>query len=88
MSTWARRHCSTRCRSAGSACTARRRAPRVQIEVAWVLRAKPRRWCDATQTYTALGNGLIRFVSDTFRTELSIDAEGYVTHYPGLADRV
>jgi len=39
------------------------------------------------QTYTVLGSGKIRYSSGTFSAELSLDAEGYVTHYPGLADR-
>jgi hypothetical protein len=38
------------------------------------------------QTYTALGDGLVRYVSGSFTAELSVDADGFVTHYPGLAD--
>lgn len=57
-----------------------------EIEVAWVL-VPSLEVVEAKQTYTALGDSLIRFTSDTFRAELSIDQHGYVTHYPGLADR-
>ncbi len=39
------------------------------------------------QTYTVLGEGRIRFTSGTFTAELQVDADGYVTHYPGLATR-
>lgn len=39
----------------------------------------------AEQTYTALGDGRVRFASGTFTAELTVDAGGYVTDYPGLA---
>ncbi len=39
----------------------------------------------AEQTYTVLGDGRVRYSSSTFTAELTLDAEGYVTHYPGLA---
>jgi hypothetical protein len=39
------------------------------------------------QTYTVLGADKIQYRSGTFSADLSIDAGGYVTHYPGLADR-
>ena len=38
------------------------------------------------QTYTALGDGRVRYVSGSFTAELTVDADGFVTHYPGLAD--
>jgi hypothetical protein len=57
-----------------------------QIDVAWVL-VPSLEVIVATQTYTALGDGQIRFASDTFRADIGVDSEGYVTHYPGLAER-
>jgi uncharacterized protein len=39
----------------------------------------------AKQTYTVLGPGSIRYASGDFSADLSVDGEGYVTHYPGLA---
>jgi uncharacterized protein len=41
----------------------------------------------AEQTYTALGDGRVRYASGTFTTDLTVDAAGYVIHRPGLADR-
>ncbi len=55
------------------------------IEVAWVL-LPSLEVIDSTQTYTALGDGRVTFTSGTFTTELTLNADGYVTHYPGLAD--
>jgi len=39
------------------------------------------------QTYTALGEGRVRFSSGTFTANLAVDHEGYVVTYPGLAER-
>jgi hypothetical protein len=39
------------------------------------------------QVYTALGDGRVRFESDSFRADLTLDADGYVVHYPELAER-
>lgn len=39
------------------------------------------------QVYTALGGHRVRFASGGFTAELRLDDAGYVTHYPGLADR-
>jgi len=39
------------------------------------------------QTYTPLGGTRVRFESDDFRADLTVDADGYVVHYPGLAQR-
>ncbi|WDZ87978.1 putative glycolipid-binding domain-containing protein [Micromonospora cathayae] len=58
-----------------------------RIEVAWVL-LPSLMVVPAEQTYTALGPGRVGFASDTFRAEVEVDADGYVTHYPGLADRI
>lgn len=56
------------------------------IEVAWIL-VPSLEVVDAKQTYTALGDGQIRFTSDTFTADISVDSDGFVTHYPGLAER-
>jgi hypothetical protein len=42
---------------------------------------------DSRQNYTVVGNGRLTFTSGSFTAELTLDAEGYVTHYPGLAER-
>ena len=41
----------------------------------------------ADQIYTALGDGRVRFANETFSADLDVDADGFVTHYPGLARR-
>jgi hypothetical protein len=40
------------------------------------------------QTYLLVDPGTVRFESGSFTADLSIDSEGYVTHYPGLASRI
>jgi hypothetical protein len=42
----------------------------------------------STQTYAALGAGRVRFARGTFSADLDLDPDGYVRHYPGLAERV
>lgn len=39
----------------------------------------------AEQSYTVLGDGLIRCGQEEFRADLSIDSTGVVTHYPEYA---
>jgi uncharacterized protein len=39
----------------------------------------------ADQIYTALGDGRVRFASETFSADLTVDEEGFVVDYPGLA---
>jgi uncharacterized protein len=56
------------------------------VTVAWVL-LPSLEVVASEQTYTVLGGGQLRFTSGTFRADLSIDDQGYVTHYPGLAER-
>lgn len=57
-----------------------------QILVAWVdvptLVVMP-----AEQTYTAVDGGNATFSSGTFHTDLQLDADGFVTKYPGLAEK-
>jgi hypothetical protein len=40
------------------------------------------------QTYTLIDAGTVRYTSGDFTADLSVDADGYVIHYPGLASRV
>ncbi|HET8651479.1 MAG TPA: putative glycolipid-binding domain-containing protein [Gaiellaceae bacterium] len=40
------------------------------------------------QRYEPVGDGLVRFRSGTFVADLTFDADGFVTHYEGLAERV
>jgi uncharacterized protein len=40
------------------------------------------------QRYEPLGDGVIRFSSGSFIAELEFDADGFVTRYEGLAERV
>jgi hypothetical protein len=56
------------------------------IEVAWV-RVPSLEVIAAEQRYAALDTGAVRFSSASFTAELALDADGYVTHYPGLAER-
>jgi hypothetical protein len=39
------------------------------------------------QVYTAVGPDRVRYLSGSFTAELELDADGYVTNYPGLARR-
>jgi hypothetical protein len=41
----------------------------------------------AQQTYTALGGGRVRYADATYQADLTLDDHGYVTQYPGLAER-
>lgn len=40
------------------------------------------------QTYTACGKKLVRVSSGTFTADLTVDGNGYLVRYPGLAQRV
>ena len=42
----------------------------------------------AEQQYEPLGDGLVRFRSGAFVADLQFDADGFVTRYEGLAERV
>jgi hypothetical protein len=57
------------------------------VAVAWVLMPSlvvvP-----AKQTYTVVTPGTIRYSSGDFAADLTVDGDGYVTHYPGLAELV
>ena len=44
---------------------------------------------ESHQRYDPLsGEGLVRFVSGSFEAAIEFDRDGFVVHYPGLADRV
>ncbi|MEV1146351.1 putative glycolipid-binding domain-containing protein [Micromonospora sp. NPDC049799] len=57
-----------------------------RIMVAWVL-VPSLVVVAAEQVYSGKGPGRIRFASDTFAADIDVDADGYVRHYPGLAER-
>jgi hypothetical protein len=54
------------------------------VLVAWVL-VPSLEVLPAEQTYTALGDGRVRFQSATFTADLTIAPDGHVVDYPGLA---
>ena len=56
------------------------------VTVAWVL-VPSLQVVAAEQTYTVLADDQIRYSSGSFTADLTVDAQGYVTHYPGLAER-
>ncbi|TCB92863.1 hypothetical protein E0H26_23680 [Micromonospora zingiberis] len=56
------------------------------ISVAWVL-VPSLTVLPAEQVYTALGPNRFRYASGSFSAEIDVDPEGFVRHYPGLADR-
>jgi hypothetical protein len=41
----------------------------------------------SVQTYTVAGPGAVFFRAGDFEEEITLDPQGYVTHYPGLATR-
>ena len=57
-----------------------------RISVAWVL-LPSLEVVQADQIYTALGEGRVRFASETCSADLTIDEDGFVVDYPGLAER-
>jgi len=57
-----------------------------RITVAWV-RVPSLEVLAVEQVYTLLGPGRIRYRSGTFSADISVDPDGYVRHYPGLAER-
>jgi hypothetical protein len=56
------------------------------VAMAWVL-VPSLQVVAAKQRYTVLGEGRVRYESGTFAADLTIDGDGYVTRYPGLAER-
>jgi hypothetical protein len=58
-----------------------------RLSVAWVL-LPSLEVVQADQIYTALGDGRVRFATETFSADLAVDDDGFVIEYPGLARRV
>jgi hypothetical protein len=58
-----------------------------RVVVAWVL-LPSLQVVASEQSYTPLGGNRIRFRSGTFTADLTVDADGYVMSYPGLAKRL
>jgi hypothetical protein len=56
------------------------------ITAAWVL-VPSLTVVAAQQSYAVLAAGSVRYASGTFRADLTLDADGYVLDYPGLAER-
>jgi uncharacterized protein len=56
------------------------------ITAAWVL-VPSLQVVASEQTYTVMADDQVRYSSGSFTADLVVDAQGYVTHYPGLADR-
>lgn len=57
-----------------------------RISVVWVL-LPSLEVVQADQIYTSLGDGRVRFATETFSADLSLDDDGFVRDYPGLAAR-
>jgi uncharacterized protein len=58
-----------------------------RLSVAWVL-LPSLEVVQADQIYTSLGPGKVRYASETFSADLTVDDDGFVLDYPGLALRV
>jgi len=54
--------------------------------VAWVL-LPSLEVVQEDQIYTALGDGRVRFATETFSADLTVDDDGFVLDYPGLCVR-
>ncbi|MBM9505854.1 putative glycolipid-binding domain-containing protein [Actinacidiphila acididurans] len=63
------------------------RAGSQEFLMAWV-RVPDLAVLPSRQTYTHLAPGLVRFTSGSYRSDLSFDADGLVTAYPGMARRL
>ncbi|RIV36114.1 putative glycolipid-binding domain-containing protein [Micromonospora radicis] len=55
------------------------------ISVAWVL-VPSLTVLPTEQVYTALGPNRFRYASDGFSADVEVDRDGFVRHYPGLAE--
>ena len=58
-----------------------------RISVAWVI-VPSLEVVQADQIYTLLGEGVVRFATETFSADLVVDDDGFVADYPGLAELV
>lgn len=43
---------------------------------------------ESERHYEPLGSGLVRFSAGSYTAEITFDSEGYVVHYPDLAERL
>ncbi|WP_341718531.1 putative glycolipid-binding domain-containing protein [Micromonospora sp. FIMYZ51] len=57
-----------------------------RLDVAWVL-VPSLTVLPVEQTYTGLGPHRFRYASGGFTADIDVDQDGYVLHYPGLAER-
>jgi uncharacterized protein len=57
-----------------------------RITAAWVILPELT-VLPSEQAYTVLGPDRVRYSSGKFSAELTVDGDGFVRHYPGLADR-
>jgi hypothetical protein len=58
-----------------------------RISVAWVI-LPSLEVVQADQIYTLLDPGVVRYASETFSADLTVDDDGFVVEYPGLANLV
>lgn len=58
-----------------------------RLNVAWVL-LPSLEVVQADQIYTPLGDHRVRYANETFSADLTLDDDGFVTDYPGLARAV
>lgn len=58
-----------------------------RLSVVWVL-LPSLEVIQADQIYTPVGEGRVRYASETFSADLTCDDDGFVIDYPGLARRV
>ena len=58
-----------------------------RLSVAWVI-LPSLEVVQADQIYTSIGDGLIRYATETFSADLVVDDDGFVADYPGLAKRI
>jgi uncharacterized protein len=58
-----------------------------RISAAWVL-LPSLEVVQADQIYTPLGDNRVRYASETFSADLTVDDDGFVVDYPGLAKQI
>lgn len=56
------------------------------VDVAWIL-VPSLEVIDSSQTYQLASDHRLRFTSGSFAADIVVDEQGYVTRYPGLAER-
>jgi Putative glycolipid-binding len=63
------------------------RGPARDYVMRWV-RVPQLQATELRQRYEPLGDGIVRYRSDSFTAEIEFGADGFVARYPGLAERV